>query len=301
MKPQESRARETITEKMAGLSPEARARVLQRVIAKVPALAREHSDVAAEHALNSLRVIDDALDEWVQSPTFKVERNECSRLHKFHEAVIAGRVFGPPTVKPETVRTVAHSLCAVPPFVVQHDWAAAFKGAQDFKDGTYPLPYEETVFEFRLNGKVVLFGVEQHNGRHGGFVFVQCTDGAWWMAGSTAEGEDGGPLCAALWAHVRAICIALDAEIATHEIIRGPAKLNEARAKKGAPPLNDYHIVRLRGRQVGRPEHFGGSHRSPRLHFRRGHWRHLTTHTVWIRWCLAGDPDLGFIEKDYRL
>lgn len=25
------------------------------------------------------------------------------------------------------------------------------------------------------------------------------------------------------------------------------------------------------------------------------------TFKSWIRWCLVGDPDLGFVDKDYRL
>jgi hypothetical protein len=41
--------------------------------------------------------------------------------------------------------------------------------------------------------------------------------------------------------------------------------------------------------------------RKKRLHFRRGHWRHYETHKTWIKWMLVGDPDLGFIEKQYRL
>jgi hypothetical protein len=43
------------------------------------------------------------------------------------------------------------------------------------------------------------------------------------------------------------------------------------------------------------------THRSPRLHFRRRHWRHFVNHKTWIKWTLVGDPDLGFIDKDYRL
>jgi hypothetical protein len=44
-----------------------------------------------------------------------------------------------------------------------------------------------------------------------------------------------------------------------------------------------------------------GAAASPRLHFRRGHYRHYPNHKLWIRWCLVGNPDLGFIDADYRL
>lgn len=37
------------------------------------------------------------------------------------------------------------------------------------------------------------------------------------------------------------------------------------------------------------------------MHFVRGHWRHYEVSKTWIRWHLRGDPDLGFIDKEYRL
>jgi hypothetical protein len=33
----------------------------------------------------------------------------------------------------------------------------------------------------------------------------------------------------------------------------------------------------------------------------RGHWRHYERHKTWIKWTLVGDPDLGFVDKHYRL
>jgi len=44
----------------------------------------------------------------------------------------------------------------------------------------------------------------------------------------------------------------------------------------------------------------GGTHATPRLHERRGHWRNLANgRVVWVRDCLVGDPDKGVVEKDY--
>ena len=101
---------------------------------------------------------------------------------------------------------------------------------------------------------------------------------------------------------IRAIAIALDAEVIETECVRAPEKLNKAREKRGEPPLRDYHIVSLaqRHRAAPLPDH-ERRHRSPRLHFRRGHWRHYEEHRTWVRWTLVGNPDLGFIEKEYRL
>lgn len=36
-------------------------------------------------------------------------------------------------------------------------------------------------------------------------------------------------------------------------------------------------------------------------HIDRAIWRRFETHKTWIKWTLVGDPDLGFIEKHYRL
>jgi hypothetical protein len=38
-----------------------------------------------------------------------------------------------------------------------------------------------------------------------------------------------------------------------------------------------------------------------RLHFRRGHFRHFDGWKTWVNWCLVGDPDLGFVDKHYKL
>jgi hypothetical protein len=37
-----------------------------------------------------------------------------------------------------------------------------------------------------------------------------------------------------------------------------------------------------------------------RLHLRRGHWRHFATYRTWIKWMMVGNPDLGFVDKEYR-
>lgn len=46
----------------------------------------------------------------------------------------------------------------------------------------------------------------------------------------------------------------------------------------------------------------GGSHRSPRLHLRRGHIRQYKPgHYTWVSPCAVGNPDSGAIDKDYSL
>jgi hypothetical protein len=51
-----------------------------------------------------------------------------------------------------------------------------------------------------------------------------------------------------------------------------PAKLNSARIKKGKPPISE--VVTIRVKKQDRHE-FGGTHASPRPHWRRGHVRRL--------------------------
>lgn len=58
-----------------------------------------------------------------------------------------------------------------------------------------------------------------------------------------------------------------------------------------------YTQVRLRGYDRGDAK--GGTHASPRLHWRRGHIRHLAQRTTWVRPTLVGSSDAGIIAHDY--
>lgn len=85
-------------------------------------------------------------------------------------------------------------------------------------------------------------------------------------------------------------------------------KLTKARAKRGRLPLScETRVLTINTAAVRRiavrPR---GSHESPRLHWRRGHWRALHRGSefeskAWVRRCLVGDPARGFIHKDYRV
>lgn len=86
------------------------------------------------------------------------------------------------------------------------------------------------------------------------------------------------------------------------------ARLNKARAKAGRLPLSSetrvltLNLAAVRG--IAKPAE--GSHESPRLHWRRGHWRVLhrgepAERRTWIKRCLVGDVDKGWVHKDYRM
>lgn len=202
-------------------------------------------------------------------------------------------------------------------FLVQHDWAGAFQNAQDFDGGEVRLPYDETVFEVRLGGHriclsiagaanttlVAIVNFESSVGWALGACY-RIDDGTWTF---NSEGAD---LCAGIMQlmvkQVRAICIALEAEVATTEVIRAPYRLNQKRERKGQLPIYDHHIVSLarRVRHQSRealPGDLEVEHRKKRLHFVRGHWRHYASSKTFVKWHLRGDPDLGFIDKEYRL
>lgn len=82
---------------------------------------------------------------------------------------------------------------------------------------------------------------------------------------------------------------------------------NARRAHKNEGPLLPYRIVTLNLAETRRRAKRATlrAHESPRLHWRRGHWR--TLHRLsefesrtWVRRCLVGDPDKGFVPKHYR-
>jgi hypothetical protein len=76
--------------------------------------------------------------------------------------------------------------------------------------------------------------------------------------------------------------------------------INKKRAAKGKPPLTfDWHTVTIEP-PAPKSDPQGGTHASPRLHDRRGHWRKMKSgKTVWVRECKVGDASKGVVFKDY--
>ena len=293
-------------------------------------------------AYNALR----ELREWVDGQCYVLQKPEGSAWHKLIQAGHEQKVYGWDQGEKKTfsfwgkVDVVAQAQV----FVVEHDWAKAFDKATDFHGGEFNMPFEGCVFEFRISGRRVCAatGPLSPTGQMTVFLFVGLKDGSWFTFGPyTPEAmepdhPDNKPwgLVGLVWGNIRAVCIALDAEVAVSDVKEAPRKLNAARAKKGLLPLKDYHVVsltrRLRGERAPREPGAEPTHRK-RLHFRRGHHRtyidgveHPCTEHVWqnradvdrsgrqycgacavyrrwIKWMLVGNPDLGFIDKHYRL
>lgn len=79
--------------------------------------------------------------------------------------------------------------------------------------------------------------------------------------------------------------------------------INKKRKAKGKSALTfDWHTVEITPPQEKTP-HQGGTHASPRLHDRRGHWRYIkkTQKQVWVQQCKVGDASKGVIFKDYKV
>lgn len=244
-----------------------------------------------------------------------LERVQCSRLH--HAIDELARRGSTHWDTPEFRKSV---IDFYQPIVVQHDWAAAFKGAEGFADGEVRLPYEHCAFEFRITGfhTIVLLGHEKGDGIYTG-ALITSVDDRWYAPtiGLTFDGVRlldprqqfettfGEDLLDILGQQIRAICIMLDAQVAEVDVVRVSEKLQRNRIKAGRVPMKDYHVVNLAKRHRVRPALPDPNRElraSPRLHWRRGHWRHFAVdRKTWIEWMLVGDPDLGFVDKEYRL
>jgi hypothetical protein len=284
--------------KVLGPLPDcSRANVLRLLHEK---LADDEKKVADAKA--RLAALEDIRDWLNAKPPYVLERNDCSRLHKLKEAMLSGKVID--STKDELAFPPSDSLsCVSQTFVVRHDWANAFEGAEGISD-EFRLPYQICTFEFRVCGRtVVVFAGEDDQGISGSkrvaTPFVESGD--YWYCPGYADSNQN-ELLMHLWAQIRSICIALDAEVATTTVVRAPHKLNEKRERQGKPPIIEHRVVDLAKRhRVANPAASGGSGSKKRLHFRRGHWRHYEESKTWVRWCLVGDHDLGFISKHYQL
>lgn len=273
--------------------------------------------------LNFLHHKSEAVDElhlWAVGG-LKMEKPTGTMMHKLREAVQAGEafIFASDHASPELFDDAFGDASI---FVIEHDWAQAFTGATDFSDGEFQLPDEICAFEFRISGKHVIAVTFESDGTlwmqpiiqlSGGWLIPIYTyhweNGKWWpniphAREAKAENDWLIKLVPLIGAEIRAVAIALDADVAKTDLIRQPHRLNHAREKRGKLPLYDYHVVSLARRARAEPlprdpDAEPGTRK--RLHFVRGHWRHYQNSKTWIKWHLRGDPDLGFIDKHYKL
>jgi|HubBroStandDraft_3_1064219.scaffolds.fasta_scaffold00290_3 hypothetical protein len=269
-------------------------------------LDRERAEVT-RHRDHLICAVDaaDKIEEWLDGD-LKLQKPAGTMMHSFRAAIGEGRIFDLPTPAasiPERDIAAWEELAdGASVFMVEHDWARAFANAKDYIGGEIKLPDDSCAFEFRISDRHVITFATDADGTLYLQHAIQVKKGWLLLPVKTGVAEDD-PFAQLTNLQVRAIAVALDAEIATAEIVRAPHKLNRARERAGKLPLVSYHIVNLAHRSRTAPlppsDHEPAYH--IRLHFRRGHWRHYENHKTWINWMLVGNPDLGFVDKEYRL
>lgn len=206
---------------------------------------------------------------------------------------------------------------------VEHDWAALLGNAQITGEGSgaWALPYDAQVFEFAISGAAVVFALFKTNldGNYAMSTVFRLPNTKSWMRDKvkvliTQTGykqinvpglddkdlETLTKLYDFAFKQIRALCIMLEAEVAKTTPTRAPYKGAEPSAGKPLPKFSHHTVELLRKPRADRPDVPVPTGRHPRLHFRRGHWRHYTNHRTWIKWTLVGNPDLGFVDKHYR-
>jgi hypothetical protein len=283
---------------------------LPDLLTKRAELEREVVEIGARLEANRalLTKWEDA-QAWLALPDCRLEPNACTRLHKLVDAMRSRELLNGDTKELEPASDALLAAGAHGTFVVRHDWVAAFgDSAADVGADELRLPYPHCAFEFRINGRsliVVTMEVPPDIQRARADLypitaipFVEI-DGTWVLIEKDAANTS--PATKLAWEEVRAICVALDAGVATYSTVPAPARLNRKRAAAGACPVFSHSVVDLakKYRPTGRAKS-DGTHQK-RLHFRRGHWRHYEERKIWIKWMLVGNPDLGFIEHHYSL
>jgi len=205
-------------------------------------------------------------------------------------------------------------------FRVEHDWFKAIRKADEFEGGSFRLPFEACIFEFQVSRKPVIamclnYAADEANNEIVMQLAVESFFG-WFLShnlyrhnGSGWEVLQGGQsikddylehLVDLVGNQIRAACIALDADVAATTLVRQPYV--GATKDSAEQPAYEFYTISIASRTRAEAlQAHGASKGTKRLHFRRGHWRHFTASKTWVRWCLVGNPELGFIDKQYRL
>jgi hypothetical protein len=81
------------------------------------------------------------------------------------------------------------------------------------------------------------------------------------------------------------------------------ASTNKKRISKGKKPLIEFKVATIEGKKSVMPSTPHGTHASPRLHWRRGHWRRTpkSGKQIWIAPMEVGDEENGKIIKTYAI
>jgi hypothetical protein len=262
--------------------------------------------------LNAKREVYSDLERWSSESGLRIERPSQPSFRRLRKAVAEGRTVylgKDPVAHVPAMDFEKEVFCHAEIMVIEHDWAAAFSES-NIDDAAIRLPYDVCAFEFMFAARpVIAFAIQVD----ADIVFCPAVyhDDAWLLTDFVLP-LDFDPLderCGfmielldAIASQIKAACIALDAEVAQSETVREPHA--GAVGNHRAAAMKPHHVISLARRRARLPRAEGAGndpHTRKRLHFRRGHWRHFEVHKTWIKWMLVGDPDMGFVEKHYRL
>ncbi len=250
------------------------------------------------------------LATWSAESGLKIERPDGPSFRKLRKAVAEGRTAylgKDPMASAPAVDFEKEVFRHAEILVIEHDWASAFNGA-NVENASIRLPYDVCAFEFKFAGRAVIaFAIQADT--HILFCPAICFGDLWIMTDFVFpldfDPTDDRTSCmvemlAVVSEQIKAACIALDADVAEATTVR---EVHSGSGSGSSQPLKAHHVVSLANRRA-RPAALSngdGTGRRKRLHFRRGHWRHFEANKTWIKWMLVGNPDLGFVEKEYRL
>jgi len=136
--------------------------------------------------------------------------------------------------------------------------------------------------------------------KHPSFTYVRTDEGL--RIASIDENPQGTEAARGVLAAIGRWLMSLTPQTQAYRATARPSFINSKRRAKGKPPaLFDWRTVVIAPPpEPGPPK--GGTHASPRLHDRRGHWRTTASgKRVWVRACKVGDASKGVVFKDYKI
>lgn len=136
--------------------------------------------------------------------------------------------------------------------------------------------------------------------KHPGFTYARTDEGL--RIASIDTNPAGTEAARGVLAAIGRWLMSLTPQTQAYRATARPSFINSKRKAKGQPPaLFDWRTVVIAPpTEPGPPK--GGTHASPRLHDRRGHWRnHPSGKQVWVKACKVGDAAKGVIFKDYEV
>lgn len=136
--------------------------------------------------------------------------------------------------------------------------------------------------------------------KHPGFTYIRTDEGL--RIASIDKNPEGTEAARGVLAAIGRWLMSLTPQTQAYRATARPSFINSKRRAKGKPPaLFDWRTVVIAPPpEPGPPK--GGTHASPRLHDRRGHWRtYPSGKRGWVKDCKVGSASLGTVFKDYKV